>query len=103
MPTPLGATRLRRRFASHKSQVTVQVHCYRSAVQYPFQVYGSQSSSYWYLFTSFQVLGTCLIATGAAQDSHLTFHFGVILVPCLSILVAWPPAKQCSCCSGSAL
>ena len=65
-PAPLAATKLRRGVC--KSQVTVQCYCYRSAVPCPLQVYGSQSSSYWYLFTSFQVLGSCLIATGTAQN-----------------------------------
>ena len=61
-----------------KWQVTVQVYRYRSPVQCPFQVYGSQSSSYWYQFTSFQVLGTCLIASSTAQEHHFTVTFGWI-------------------------
>ena len=77
-PAPCGPPGGR---GSFQSQVTVQVYCYRSAVQCPFQVYGSQSSSYWYLFTSFQVLDTCLIATGTAPEHHFTIDFGGILDP----------------------
>ena len=50
-------------------------------MQCPFQVYGSQSSSYWYPFISFQVLGTCLIATGTAPEHHFTLDLEGILDP----------------------
>ena len=49
-----------------KLQVTVQAFCCRSPVQC------------WYLFTSFQVLGTCLIATGTPQVHDFTLTFGWI-------------------------
>ena len=48
-------------------------------IQCPFQGYGSQSSSYWYLFTRFQTISACLIATGTAQDPQFTTLFDGIL------------------------
>ena len=71
---PLWATRLRRRLlvTSHCQSLLLQVTSQVSFLGLPIAV----SSSYRYLFMSFQISVTCLIATGTAQERHFTITVG---------------------------